>query len=228
VKLLSGMDQIRQLPAYRQRRFERFYQTQYRYRVLPLFADVYLAIAFIGTLLFLGGLALNPDAPDVFGIYLIYTAILSGLIVAHRFTRLRRAAPTIVYLVFFNMAAFSYLGYTTTGASLAPIVGLFFFISSVGIITLSLLHTSLIILINLALLVLSTFAAVESHQVAETLIGILTNWLILMCLVVAPLSAWFLSQFLRNLLALQYLLRDRNRQLSRTLETLKLTEERLA
>lgn len=228
MKLLSGMDQIRQLPAYRQQRFERFYRTQYRYRVLPLFADVYLAIAFIGTLLFLGGLALNPDAPDVFGTYLIYTAILTGLILAHRFTRLRRAAPMIVYLVFFNMAAFSYLGYMTTGASLVPIVGLFFFISSVGIITLSLLHTSLIILINLTLLVLSTFAAVESHQVAETLIGILTNWLILMCLVVAPLSAWFLSQFLRNLLALQYLLRDRNRQLSRTLETLKLTEERLA
>ncbi|MCD1645777.1 sensor histidine kinase [Marinobacter adhaerens] len=228
MKLLSGMDQIRQLPAYRQRRFERFYHTQYRSRVLPLFADVYLAIAFIGTLLFLGGLALNPDAPDVFGIYLIYTAILSGLIVAHRFTRLRRAAPTIVYLVFFNMAAFSYLGYMTTGASLAPIVGLFFFISSVGIITLSLLHTSLIILINLTLLVLSTFVAVDSDQVTETLIGILTNWLILMCLVVAPLSAWFLSQFLRNLLALQFLLRDRNRQLSRTLETLKSTEERLA
>ena len=39
MKLLSGMDQIRQLPAYRQRRFERFYHTQYRYRVLPLFAD---------------------------------------------------------------------------------------------------------------------------------------------------------------------------------------------
>ena len=228
MKLLSGMDQIRQLPAHRQRRFERFYHTQYRYRVLPLFADVYLVIAFIGTLLFLGGLALNPEAPDVFDIYLVYTAILSGLIVAHRFTRLRRAAPMIVYLVFFNMAAFSYLGYITTGASLAPIVGLFFFISSVGIITLSLLHTSLIILINLTLLVLSTFAAVDSHQVVETLIGILTNWLILMCLVVAPLSAWFLSQFLRNLLALQFLLRDRNRQLSRTLETLKVTEERLA
>lgn len=228
MKLLSGMDQIRQLPTYRQQRFERFYRTQQRYRVLPLFADVYLVIAFIGTLLFLAGLALNPDAPDVFGTYLIYTAILTGLIVAHRFTRLRRAAPMIVYLVFFNMAAFSYLGYMTTGASLAPIVGLFFFISSVGIITLSLLHTSLIILINLMLLVLSTFVAVDSHQVTETLIGILTNWLILMCLVVAPLSAWFLSQFLRNLLALQFLLRDRNRQLSRTLETLKMTEERLA
>ena len=181
MKLLSGMDQIRQLPAYRQRRFERFYHTQYRY------------------LLFLGGLALNPDAPDVFGIYLIYTAILTGLIAAHRFTRLRRSAPMIVYLVFFNMAAFSYLGYMTTGASLAPIVGLFFFISSVGIITLSLFHTSVIILINLTLLVLATFVAVDSTQVSDTLIGILTNWLILMCLVVAPLSAWPRSRNIRPL-----------------------------
>ncbi|MGM0768810.1 MAG: sensor histidine kinase [Pseudomonadota bacterium] len=228
MKLLSGMDQIRQLPAHRQQRFERYYHIQYRHRVLPLFADVYLAIAFIGTLLFLGGLALNEDAPALFGTYALYTLILTGLIAAHRFTRLRRAAPLIVYLVFLNMAAFSYLGYIATGATIAPIVGLFFFISSVGIITLSLRHTSAILLINLVLLVLATVAAVERHDITGVLISILTNWLILMCLVVAPLSAWFFSQFLRNLLALQFLLRDRNRQLSRTLKTLEATEERLA
>ena len=55
MNLLSGIEQIKQLPVDRQRRFERFSRTQYRYRVLPLFADVYLIIAFIGTLLFLAG-----------------------------------------------------------------------------------------------------------------------------------------------------------------------------
>lgn len=228
MKLLSGMDQIRQLPVYRQQRFERFFRTQYRHRVLPLFADVYLAIAFIGTLLFLAGLALSDDGQDILGTYVIYTLILTALIVAHWFTRLRRAAPLVVYLVFINMAAFSYLGYIVSGAAIAPVVGLFFFISSVGIITLSLRHTMIILITNLALLVTATAVAVEPGEFVVTLIGILTNWLILMCLVVAPLSAWFFSQFLRNLLALQYLLRDRNRQLSRTLETLKSTEQRLA
>lgn len=228
MKLLSGIDQIRQLPAHRQQRFERFYQLQYRYHVLPLLADVFLILAFIGTLLLLGGLALNQDAPAVLATYVLYTLILTALIVAHRLTALRRAAPLIVYLVFFNMAAFSYLGYVATGGTLASIVGLFFFISSVGIITLSLLHTCVILLINLVLLVLATAVAVPPQDMAGTLVAILGNWLILMCLVVAPLSAWFFARFLRNLLALQFLLRDRNRQLSRTLKTLETTEQRLA
>lgn len=226
--LLSGMDQIERLPAYRQRRFERFYRCQSRFRVLPLFADVSLAITFIGTLLFLLGLALAPEGPGVTNTHLAYTAILAGLIVAHRFTRLRRAAPLIVYLVFIHMALFSYLAYILAGAVLAPIVGLFFFISSVGIITLSMLHTLCILLINLVLLVGATALSVPSDAFTATLTAILTNWLVLMCLVVAPLSAFFFRLFLRNLLALQFLLKDRNRLLSRTLRTLELTEDRLA
>ena len=228
MKLLSGMDQIRQLPVGRQLQFERFFRTQYRHRVLPLFADVYLAIAFIGTLLFLVGLAMNDEGRAIIGTYIVYTIILTSLIAAHRFTRLRRAAPLIVYLVFINMAAFSYLGYMASGAAVGPIIGLFFFISSVGIITLSMRHTTIILAINLVLLVLATLVAAKPGEFAPTLIGILTNWLILMCLIVAPLSAWFFSKFLRNLLALQFLLRDRNRQLSRAMETLKSTEQRLA
>ena len=43
MNLLSGIEQIKQLPVDRQRRFERFSRTQYRYRVLPLFADVWAA-----------------------------------------------------------------------------------------------------------------------------------------------------------------------------------------
>ena len=92
MKLLSGIDQIRQLPAHRQQRFERFYQLQYRYHVLPLLADVFLILAFIGTLLLLAGLALNQDAPAVLATYVLYTLILTALIVAHRLTALRRAA----------------------------------------------------------------------------------------------------------------------------------------
>lgn len=225
---LSGMDQIRQLPEYRQRRYERFYRCQSRFRMLPLFADVSLIFTFIGTLLFLLGLALAPDGPGVTGTHLMYTFILAGLIAAHRFTRLRRASPLIVYLVFFDMAVFSYLSYISADAVLAPLVGLFFFISSVGIITLSVAHTSVILTINLVLLVAATALAVPNDEFVRALTNILANWLVLMCLILAPLTAYFFRLFLRNLLALQFLLKDRNRMLSRTLRTLELTEDRLA
>lgn len=226
--LMSGMAQIRQLPDIRQRRFERFYRCQSRFRVLPLFADVSLAVTFIGTLLFLLGLAFDPKGPEVNAAHLAYTGILAGLIATHRFTRLRRASPLIVYLVFFHMALFSYLAYIDAEAALAPVVGLFFFISSVGLVTLSVAHTSVILLVNLILLVAATAVAVPPSEFGPALAGILTNWLILMCLVVAPVSAYFFRLFLRNLLALQFLLKDRNRVLSRTLRTLEVTENRLA
>lgn len=226
--LLSGMDQVRQLPEHQQRRFERFYRYQSRVRILPLFADVSLGITFTGTLLFLLGLALSPTAQGLTATHLVYTAILAALMAAHGFTRLRRTSPLIVYLVFFHMALFSYLGYVVAGATLAPIVGLLLFISSIGIITLSLFHTTTILLINLALLIAATVLAVPASDVGTALTAILTNWLVLMCLLIAPVSACFFRIFLRNLLALQFLLRDRNRALSRTLQALEATEDRLA
>lgn len=226
--LLSGMNQLERLPALRQQRFERFYRCQTRFRVLPLFADLSLAITFIGTLLFLLGLSLAPNGPGISGSHLLYTAVLAGLIIAHRHTRLRRASPAIVYLVFLHMALFSYLAYILAGATLAPIVGLLFFISSVGIVTLSLAHTVIILLINFVMLAAATALAVPAEAFSAALFAILANWLVLMCLLVAPLSAFFFRLFLRNLLALQFLLKDRNRVLSRTLKTLELTEDRLA
>lgn len=225
MKLLTGMAQIRQLPEPRQRRFERFYQVQSRYRVLPLFADISLVITFIGTLLFLAGQAATGAVTPA---HLIYTGLFAGLFAAHRFTRLRHMSPLIVYLVFIHMAVFSYLAYIASGAALAPVVGLFFFLSSVGLITLSLSHTLTILLINLILLALATALAGPAAGVWHAFVAVISNWLILMCLVVAPVSAYFFRLFLRNLLALQFLLKDRNRVLSRTLATLEATENRLA
>lgn len=226
--LLSGMDQVRQLSPDQQQRYERFYRSQSRFRVLPVFADVSLGITFIGTLILLLGLALSPATPGITGTHLFYTAILAVLITAHRFTRLRRASPLIVYLVFFHMALFSYLGYILAGAALAPIVGLLLFLSSVGVITLSMAHTVTILLINLILLVTATALAVPVADFGSALTASLTNWLVLMCILIAPISAYFFRLFLRNLLALQFLLKDRNRALSRTLHTLEITEDRLA
>ncbi|MGQ7275326.1 sensor histidine kinase [Marinobacter sp. V034] len=228
MKVLSGIEQIRKLPQFRQSRFERFYRSQSRYRVQPLLADVSLTMTFIGTLIFLAGLAFGPAGNGIAASHIIYLLILAGLVAAHRFTRLRQKSPLIVYLVFIHMAVFSYLGYILSGGQVVAIVGLFFFVSSVGIITLSLRHTLAILALNLLLLVLATVLATDTGAFGPTLTHVLSNWLILMCLVVAPLSAHFFSLFLRNLLAFQFLLRDRNLLLSKTLQTLEHTEDRLA
>jgi two-component system sensor histidine kinase PhcS len=147
--------------------------------------------------------------------------------VAHRFKAVRFRTPLIMYLVFLNMALFSYLAFIKTGGDLTPTIGLYFFISFLGIVTLSPRHTLIMIAINLAFLYAATWAAVPAADVATKLQEVLLNWLVLMCLVISPLLAVFFRRFVRNILALQFLLRDRNRMLSRTLRTLQVTEENL-
>jgi len=227
MKILDGLQQVQQLSPRKQRQFERFYCAQARFRFLPVFADVSLLITLIGTLAHMMTLAAQLGPPNVPGGLFLYTAILSCLIVAHRFKPVRFRTPLIMYLVFLNMALFSYLAFIATGGDLTPIFGLYFFICFLGIVTLSPLHTLMIVAINLAFLCLAAWAAVPASDVSAKLQEVLLNWLVLMCLIISPLLAVFFRRFVRNILALQFLLRDRNRLLSRTLRTLQVTEENL-
>ena len=227
MKILDGLKQVQQLTPRKQRQFERFYRAQSRFRFLPVFADVSLLITLIGTLAHMMTLATQLGPANVPSGLFVYTTILSCLIVAHRFKAVRFRTPLIMYLVFLNMALFSYLAFIKTGGDLTPTIGLYFFISFLGIVTLSPRHTLIMIAINLAFLYAATWAAVPAADVATKLQEVLLNWLVLMCLVISPLLAVFFRRFVRNILALQFLLRDRNRMLSRTLRTLQVTEENL-
>ena len=229
MNLFDGLQQIRQLPPRKQRQFERFFRAQSRFRFLPVFTDVALLLTLIGALAHILMLAAEASLAEVPPLNFMYLAILGGLIIAHRFKCLRHRTPLILYLVFFNLVIFSYLAFIKMGGSVIPIIGLHFFLSFVGIVTLSLLHTGVMIGINLLFLFVASYiAALGSGPAADAIVeAVLLNWLVLMCLLVAPLSAVFFRRFVRNILALQYLLRDRNRLLTRTFRTLKSTEEKL-
>lgn len=229
MNLFNGLEQIRQLPPEKQRQFERFFNAQSRFRFLPVFADVSLLLTLIGTLALILMLSADSGLADVPVLNFAYLAILGSLIVAHRFKAVRYRTPLIMYLVFFNMAIFSYLAFIDQGGNVIPIIGLHFFLSFVGIVTLSLFHTGVMIACNLCLLFLASWlAALGDSRTADAIVeAVLLNWLVLMSLVVAPLSAVFFNRFVRNILALQYLLRDRNQLLTRTFHALKTTEEQL-
>ncbi len=227
MKILDGLRQVQHLPARKQRQFERFYSAQSRFRFLPVFADVSLLITLVGTIAHLMMLAAQLGLANVPRGLFLYIAILSALIVAHRVKPVRFRTPLIMYLVFLNMAVFSYLAFIKTGGDITPTIGLYFFISFLGIVTLSPLHTLIMIAINLVFLFVATLVAMPEQAVAAKLQEVLLNWLVLMCLVVSPLLAVFFRRFVRNILALQFLLRDRNRLLTRTLRTLHVTEENL-
>lgn len=229
MKLFDGLQQVSQLPARKRRQFERFFRAQARFRFLPVFTDVALLFTLIGTLAHILMLSADGGLSRVPVLNFIYLAILGSFILAHRFMPVRHRTPLILYLVFFNMAIFSYLAFIKGGGNVIPIIGLHFFLSFVGIVTLSLLHTGIMIGINLLLLFIASYiAALGSEPAADAIVeAVLLNWLVLMSLMVAPVSAVFFHRFVRNILALQYLLQDRNRLLTRTFQTLKSTEEKL-
>ncbi|WP_020408687.1 sensor histidine kinase [Hahella ganghwensis] len=226
MKIFNGLLQIRQLSQEKQQRFERYYRTQTKFRLLPLFADLSLLVTIIGTFLYIFSIARHQSEGIHFLTY-VYTGILIALAVVHRFSRLRFSSPLLVYLVFGHMALFSYLAFIQAAGGIVPIFGLHFFLSSLGFITLSIFHTLLIILINLVLLVVATHLAVPAEEVGPALATVLSNWFILMCLLIAPLSALFNRWFFRNILALQFLLRDRNKLLTETFQSLHETEDKL-
>ncbi len=226
MKILNGLSQIRLLPEKKQQHFERFYHTQVKYRLLPLFADLSLLVTILGTFLYIVSLSWQQGGGVHFLTH-VYTGILVVLALLHRFTKLRNTSPLIVYLIFSQVSLFSYLGYIEAAGGVVPIFGLHFFISSLGFITLSLFHTLVIISLNLLLLVLATRLAVAPADVAGALISVLTNWFIVMCLLIAPLSAVFNRWFFRNIFALQFLLRDRNKLLTTTFQSLQETEDKL-
>ena len=164
MKILDGLKQVQQLTPRKQRQFERFYSAQSRFRFLPVFADVSLLITLIGTLAHMMTLATQLGPANVPSGLFVYTTILSCLIVAHRFKAVRFRTPLIMYLVFLNMALFSYLAFIKTGGDLTPTIGLYFFISFLGIVTLSPRHTLIMIAINLAFLYAATWAAVPAAR----------------------------------------------------------------
>lgn len=229
MKLFNGLQQIQQLPARKQRQFERYFQAHASFRILPKFADMSLLFVLIGTIAHILMRSADLGLANLPILNFVYLGIVGCFIVAHRFKAVRHRPPLIMYLVFANMAVFSYLGFIASNGSVLPIIGLHFFLSFVGLVTLSLLHTLTMIGVNLGLLFVSSWiAAMGSGPAADAIIEkVLLNWLVLMCLVIAPLSANFFNRFIRNILALQYLLRDRNRLLTRTFRTLKATEEQL-
>lgn len=228
MKILNGIPLIQQLSAQKQRRFERFYTVQCRFRLLPLFSDLSLAMSIVGTVVFLLSEKLAPSWELKSAMAYLYAVMLILLAGLHRhIPALRHSPPMIVYLVFFHMALFNYLGYIQSGATIEPIIGLHIFISSLGFITLSFKHSLIIVLLDLSMLAVATALAVDSQIWGSTLVKVLTNWVVLMSLIIALLSALFNRWLFRNIIALQFLLNDRNSLLTKTLQSLKQTEDAL-
>ena len=227
MKLFDGLNQVERLPLGKRLRFKKFLNHQIKYRVLPLCCDLSLVLTLIGTVIHILILIESQGLGSVHALNYLNLAILILIAVCHQYKPLRRLAPCVVYLVFANMAIFTYLGYLATKGDITTIVGLFFFLSSLGFITLSLKHTLIILGTNILILILASKLIRPDEGIFTITFSLVSNWFIFMCLIVAPLSACFNRWFLEQLFALQYLLNDRNRLLGRTLKSLKHTEQAL-
>ncbi len=225
MKLFSGLDQIKTLSSEKQQAFERFFEEQKQYKLLPLFGDLSLFMTILGALIY--SATLVHKEIEIHLLNYVYTGILISLAIAHRTTKLRHAGPMLIYLIYINMAAFGYLHYLAVGGGIKPIFGILFFMSSLGFVTLSPKHTFIMLGINLTLLFLVSSLLAGSNTLLQHLEPILLNWFTIMSFVVAPVSAFFNRWFFKSIMALQFMLNDRNALLVNTFETLQQTEEKL-
>lgn len=223
MKILDGLEQISQLTEQQKQDFEVYCKDKMQNHLLPLFADLSLAMTLGGTIILLIISLLQPGGA-VHILNYVYIVMLFGIAAAHFNKNIRREAPLLVYCLFFTVSLFSYLNYMSVGGGSDPIFGLFFYLSSLGFITLSLLHTSVIHSINMLFLVVTTLLVTGTAGLSSALSSIFSDWFFIMCLFIAPLSAVFNRWLFRNIVALQYMLKEKNDLLKDTLQSLKTTE----
>lgn len=225
MKILDGLEPISQLNDKQKLGFEVYCKNKMQNHLLPLLADFSLAMTLGGTILFLLITLLQPaGAAGVHVLNYVYIFMLCGIAVAHFNVNIRRQPPLLVYCLFFTVSLFSYLHYMSEGGGSGPIFGLFFYLSSLGLITLSVFHTSVILSINMLLLVGTSWLLAGAAGLSSVLLELFSDWFFVMCLFIAPLSAVFNRWLFRNIVALQYMLNEKNELLKDTLQTLKATE----
>ncbi|WP_144394115.1 sensor histidine kinase [Pleionea sediminis] len=224
----TASQQLNALSHEKRQEFEDYFSRNLQLRLRPLFGDLSLFISIIGAILFVLMQAQTLGSWEkIHPLVYVYIFSLVVLAVAHRTTKLRLKSPLIVYLMFFTMAFFGYLEYWAKKGEVAPLLGLFFFLSSVGFITLSLFHSLILVMISLLLLVVVTLLIPDIITPYTHVAKLLSNWLMTSAIIVSPASALFNRWLFRNILALQFLLKNTNDELKQVLQTLKATEEQL-
>jgi two-component system sensor histidine kinase PhcS len=225
MNLLTGMSDIKKLSAKKHREFDLFYHFQINHKLRPAFSDLSLLSVIVGALFYIS--MLMKQGVDIHPLNYVYCLLLVTLGVAHRIRSIRQAAPLMVYLIFTTVSLFSYLHFLTVGGGIKPIFGLFFFLSSLGFITISIKHTLIILWLNSLLLSLACALLFDDERWGDEVFSILTNWFVFMCMLIAPVAALFSRWLFSNLYAMQFLLNDKNELLRDTFKTLKTTEDQL-
>ncbi len=226
--LLTGISDLKKLPAKKQQLFESFYLAQVNHKLLPIFADLSLLSVFVGTLFYILSIPLQDNGTaSIHPLNYVYCCLLILLGLIHRIRVIRHAAPLMAYFTFFILSFFSYLNFMTIGGGLGPIFGVFFFLPSIGFITISISHTIIIMVINVLLLTAASVLIYAHDQWLASVFTILSNWFVIMCMLIAPVAAVFSRWLYRNLYAMQFLLNDKNELLKETFRTLESTEKQL-
>jgi len=225
MSLLTGVSDLKKLSTEKQREFDLFYHFQLNNKLRPIFAELSLLSVFVGALFYIS--ILTKQGAAVHPLNYVYCTLLVSLGVAHRVRAVRQAAPLMVYMIFTTVSLFSYLHFVSVGGGIKPIFGLFFFLASLGFITMSIKHTLIILCLNGLLLSLASALLFDGERWGEEVFVILTNWFAFMCMLIAPVTAVFSRWLYSNLYAMQFMLNDKNKILRETFKTLKATENQL-
>jgi two-component system sensor histidine kinase PhcS len=228
MKLFDGLDQVRRLSAVRQKAFWHYYRHQFRSRLCPIMIDINIVFVLMGAALDLalrGSQAGSLSA--VHPLSYLYLVALLALLACNRITWVRLGYPVMAYAVFGVVATFNYLAFVGTDGSMEVFVSMAIFLLSIGFNTSSVMHTSVMLGLNLLLLYGAVVLITPAEHVGARYLALVLNWLLLfemiLALAIARVNRWLFAHFF----ALQFLLQERNEALGNAVRELHSTEDRL-
>lgn len=222
------MSSVKRLSPDKRAAFEDFYASSLQQRILPVVADFALLAMLINAITNIGiQFRLQHSWTSVHPLAYLYLSSLVLLTLSHRYSPLRLRSPLTVYLIFALAATFAYRDFVVELGWLEPVYGLVFLLAFVGYLCISIKHSLLIIAVNLVLLIAAHHLVYDEHIATSKISLLFYERFVLACFFTAIASIFFVRWLFRNLLAMQFLLADKNKQLEETFRTLKSTEESL-
>lgn len=228
MNVFDGLKEVRQFPAERQEAFLHYFQQKFRSRIYPVVNDVNIGFTFVAVLLDVVIVIASTGSPDaVHPESYLYLACIAFLGVCNRHTAIRTTYLAMTYTMFMVVTVFSYLKFIRTDGDIGVYLGYAWYMTSFGMIGISILHGLFAWFINFVLLYGSITLLFEPTETISKFTYYAGNWFTLFFLILTVGLSLFVRWIFRNVFALHFLLDERNETLSKTVQLLHATEDQL-
>lgn len=228
MNLFDGMAQVRQLPLEKQEAFQQYFQQKFRSRIYPVLNDVNIGFTFVAVLLDVLIQISKAGSLDVLHPhYYAYLACIVFFGLCNRYTALRTTHLVMCYAMFFVVTVFNQVKFIRLDGDIGTYIAYSSYMTTFAWLGVHTIHGIIAWVINLVALYGSVTVLFEPNETAAKFAYYAGNWFTLFFMFITVALSLFVRWIFRNVFALQFLLDERNQDLSKTVQLLHATEDQL-